>query len=129
MDTMKLRILVGFSTTLLIFLVLMSGCIQEKAPQDEKIKVNETNITKEEAIEIALNDSRVIARIGNHTFNVSENDVSVAVLNEKELYLVNVNIYNGKLFGIINVFVTYDGHIETVLWEYPPPNPPYIPSN
>ena len=51
------------------------------------------------------------------------------VLNEKEVYLVNVNIYNGKLFGIINVFVTYEGHIETVLWEYPPPIPPDIPSN
>lgn len=30
-----------------------------------------------------------------------ENDVSVAVLNEKEVYLVNVNIYNGKLFGTV----------------------------
>ncbi|CAG0987570.1 hypothetical protein METP2_02363 [Methanosarcinales archaeon] len=53
---------------------------------------------------------------------MSENDVSVAVLNGKEVYLVNVNIYNGKLFGTVNVFITYEGQIETVGWEIPAAN-------
>jgi hypothetical protein len=114
---MKLRRnLYGLIITLFLFFILVSGCLQENVPK----------ISKEDAVKIALNDSRVTAKIDNHTFNVSENDVSSAILDNKEVYLVKVNLYNSKLFGTINVFITYDGQVTVIGWEYPAiiPTPP-----
>lgn len=103
----------------LSFLILVSGCLQTQTP--EKNETNGCKISKEDAENIALNDSNVIARIGNHSYETEE--AVVAVLNEKEVYLVNVRLYkekpSRKLFGLINVFITYDGKVETVGWEYP----------
>ncbi|MCZ7385554.1 MAG: hypothetical protein O8C63_12520 [Candidatus Methanoperedens sp.] len=121
---MKLRRnLYGLLITLFLFFILVSGCLQEKVGFNETIV---PKISKEDAVKIALNDSRVIAKIDNHTFNVSENDVSSAILDNKEVYLVKVNLYNGKLFGTINVFITYDGQVTVIGWEYPAiiPTPP-----
>jgi hypothetical protein len=91
--------------------------------------VSEQKISKDEAVRIALADSRTIQAVNNSAYNVSE--VSTASLGtgtqtQNEVYCVSISVPDGKR---VNVFVTYDGKVALVDVPYPVITPPHFPVN
>jgi len=107
-----------FSVGILIFLfilfIIFTGCIAKE------------KISKDEAISIALNDTRTIQAINNSDFNIS--DISTANLgigteSQEEVYYILIKVL-GAGNKRVNVFVTYDGKVALVDIPYPIITPP-----
>jgi hypothetical protein len=99
---------------ILFISILLSGCLENK------------EISEEDAVCIALNDSRTLIMTNNSDFEVS--DVSKAVFNGQEMYQVSIKIVNGT-HKRVNVFVTYSGDVVSVGSQFPAPTPPRYPEN
>ncbi|MEA1945093.1 MAG: hypothetical protein U9N07_07170 [Euryarchaeota archaeon] len=94
--------------------ILLSGCLENK------------EISEEDAVCIALNDSKTLIMINNSDYEVY--DVSKAVFNGQEMYQVSIKIVNGT-HKRVNVFVTYSGDVVSVGSQFPAPTPPGYPEN
>ncbi|MEA1868847.1 MAG: hypothetical protein U9N09_01635 [Euryarchaeota archaeon] len=99
---------------ILFISILLSGCLGNK------------RISEEDAVPIALNDSRTLIMINNSDFEVY--DVSKAVFDGQEMYQVSIKIVNGT-YKRVNVFVTYNGDVISVGSQFPAPTPPGYPEN
>ncbi|MEA1998554.1 MAG: hypothetical protein U9N61_04415 [Euryarchaeota archaeon] len=99
---------------ILFISILLSGCLGNKI------------ISEEDAVRIALNDSRTLIMINNSDFEVY--DVSKAVFDGQEMYQVSIKIVNGT-YKRVNVFVTYNGDVISVGSQFPAPTPPGYPEN
>jgi hypothetical protein len=109
----------GILLITLIFFVTFTCCITKE------------KIGKDEAIRIALNDTRTIQEINNSEFTVS--DVSTANLgigteSTNEVYSISLNVSDVSNKQVI-VFVTYDGKVALVDTPYPMIIPPDFLSN
>ena len=98
----------------IIFFITISGCAGTE------------RISKEQAIGIALNDSKTLSIINNDSYHVT--DVSVAHLSHGtegsvELYSVTIDVLNGTNRRAI-AFISYDGKVIQVDNSFPPPKPP-----
>jgi hypothetical protein len=103
------KITIGILIIPLIFFITFSCCITKE------------KISTDEAIRIALNDSRTLQAINNSDFTVSE--VSTANLGvnlepQKEVYYIAIKV-SGVSNKQVNVFVTYDGKVALVDTPYP----------
>ena len=94
---------------ILFISILLSGCLENK------------EIGEEDAVSIALNDSRTLSWINDSDYEVY--DVSKAVFDGNEMYQVSIKIVNGT-HKRVNVFVTYDGDVVSVGSQFPAPTPP-----
>lgn len=99
---------------ILFIFILLSGCLENK------------EIGEEDAVSIALNDSRTLIMINNSDYEVY--DVSKAVFDGQEMYQVSIKIVNGT-HKRVNVFVTYNGDVVSVGSQFPAPTPPKHPEN
>ena len=99
---------------ILFISILLSGCLENK------------EISEEDAVSIALNDSRTLIMINNSDYEVY--DVSKAVFDGQEMYQVSIKIVNGT-HKRVNVFVTYSGDVVSVGSQFPAPTPPGYPEN
>jgi len=109
----------GTLIAILIIFIVAAGC------------ASENKISKDEAIRVALTDTRTIQAINNSAYNVS--DVSTASLGtgtqtQTEVYCVSINVLDGSNKRV-NVFVTYDGKVALVETPYPVITPPHYPAN
>ena len=93
--------------------ILLSGCLENK------------EIGEEDAVSIALNDSRTVSMINDSDY---EYDVIKAVFDGQEMYQVSIKIVNGT-HKRVNVFVTYGGDVVSVGSQFPAPIPPEYPEN
>ena len=98
---------------ILFIAILLSGCLENK------------EISEEDAMSIALNDSRTLIMINDSDY---EYDVSKAVFDGQEMYQVSIKIINGT-HKRVNVFVTYGGDVVSVGSQFPAPTPPEYPKN
>ena len=99
---------------ILFIFILLSGCLENK------------EIGEEDAVSIALNDSRTLIMINNSDYEVS--DVSKVVFDGREMHQVSIKIVNGT-HKRVNVFVTYNGDVVSVGSQFPAPTPPKHPEN
>lgn len=99
---------------ILFIFILLSGCLENK------------EIGEEDAVSIALNDSRTLIMINNSDYEVY--DVGKAVFDGQEMYQVSIKIVNGT-HKRVNVFVTYNGDVVSVGSQFPAPTPPKHPEN
>jgi hypothetical protein len=109
----------GALIAILIIFIAAAGC------------ASENKISKDEAIRIALTDTRTIQAINNSAYNVSE--VSTASLGagtqtQDEVYCVSISVQDGSNKRV-NVFVTYDGKVALVDVPYPVITPPHYPGS
>ncbi|GAB7016164.1 hypothetical protein JCM10550A_15320 [Methanogenium cariaci] len=142
MDFLKLGIgiLEGLLATLLIFLVLSCGCMQEPGNGPDDIlqrnaldcKGNESEI---ELVQIALRDEEVADAIRNHSF---ETEIYVSNLrtgenDPEELLTVRFWLFNGTsrpygtYDGMYSVFINDSKQIVQRSWQAPPRYPSSIP--
>ena len=103
----------GLTPILAIFIlltsILLSGCLENK------------KISEEDAVSIALNDSRTRIMINNSDYEVY--DVSKSVFDGAEMYQVSIKIVNGT-HKRVNIFVTYGGDVVSVGSQFPAPTLP-----
>lgn len=110
---------IGILIISLIFFVTFTCCITKE------------KISKDEAIRIALNDTRTIQVINNSDFTISEvgtANLGVGTESQKEVYYISIKV-SGVSNKRVNVFVTYDGKVALVDTPYPTINPPDYLSN
>lgn len=98
----------------MIFFLIISGC------------AGIGKISQEQAIQIALNDTKTLNLIDNHSYEVK--DVSVAHLSigsggPVEVYSVTIDVLNETHIRVIT-FVAYDGKVVSVGTSFPPAQPP-----
>jgi hypothetical protein len=98
----------------IIFFMVISGCTGTE------------RIGMEQAVQIALNDSKTLSIINNDSYNIT--DVSVAHLSigtggPVELYSVTIDVLNGTDRRAI-AFISFDGKVIQVDNSFPPPKPP-----
>jgi hypothetical protein len=93
--------------------------------------VSENKISKNEAIRVALTDTRTIQAINNSAYNVSEvstANLGIGTQTQNEVYCVSITVLDGSNKRV-NVFVTYDGKVALVDVPYPVITPPHYPGN
>jgi len=105
---------VGILISLFILFIIFTGCIARE------------KISKDEAIRIALSDTRTIQAINNSDFNVSEvstANLGIGTESQKEVYYISIKVSDVSNKRV-NVFVTYDGKVALVDIPYPIITPP-----
>ena len=108
-ENQKIFFKIGALITLLIFFMVATGCISEK------------KISKDEAINVALTDSKTIQAINNSAYNVSEistANLGIGTQTQNEVYYISIKVLDGSNRRV-NVFVTYDGKVALVDIPYP----------
>jgi len=106
--------IVGILISLFIFLIIFTGCTARE------------KISEDEAIRIALNDTRTVQAINNGDFSVSEvsiANIGVGTEPQQEVYYISI-IVPGATNKRVNVFITYDGKVALVDIPYPVITPP-----
>ena len=109
----------GTLIAILIFFMVAAGC------------VSENKISKDEAIRVALADTRTIQAINNSAYNVSEvstANLGVGTQTQNEVYYISIKVLDGSNRRV-NVFVTYYGKVALVDIPYPVITPPHYPGN
>jgi hypothetical protein len=109
----KTIVRVGILIVIFVFL-LFTGCTAME------------KISRNEAIRIALNDTRTIQAINNSAFNVSEvstANLGVGTGSQEEVYYISIKVLDGTNKRVI-VFVTYDGTVAFVDTPCPRITPP-----
>jgi hypothetical protein len=104
----------GIMLSLFILFIIFTGCTAKE------------KISKDEAIRIALNDTRTIQAINNSDFTVPEvNTANIGIGSEsqKEVYVISIKV-SGAGNKQVDVFVTYDGKVALVDIPYPVITPP-----
>ena len=104
----------GILISFFILFIIFTGCTAKE------------KISKEEAIRIALNDTRTVLAINNSDFNVSEvgtANLGVGTESQKEVYYISIRV-SGASNKRVNVFVTYDGKVALIDIPYPIITPP-----
>lgn len=103
----------------LIVSVLFCGCLGSPSAWGTA-----ENITYDEAVEISLQNSEVLADIGGVNYSVS--DYAVAESPEGLVYMVVIQKYadDGFPAGQVIPMVSMDGRVVYVGGSYPPPRPP-----
>lgn len=104
----------GIMFSLLILFIIFAGCTAKE------------KITKDEAIRIALNDTRTIQAINNRDFTspeVSTAHIGIGSESQEEVYLISIK-FPGAGDKQVDVFVTYDGRVALVDIPYPVIRPP-----
>lgn len=109
----------GTLIAILIIFIAAAGC------------ASENKISKDEAIRVALADTRTIQAINNSAYNVSEvstANLGIGTQTQNEVYCVSINVLDDGNKRV-NVFVTYDGKVALVDTPYPVITPPHYPGN
>ena len=100
---------IGALIAILIIFIAAPGC------------ASENKISKDEAIHVALTDTRTIQAINNSAYNVSEvstANLGVGTQTQNEVYYISIKVLDGSNRRV-NVFVTYDGKVALVDIPYP----------
>lgn len=111
----KIGVLIG----ILIFFMVAAGC------------VSGNKISKDEAVHIALADTRTIQAMNNSAYNVSEvstASLGVGTQSQNEVYYILIKVLDGSNRRV-NVFVTYEGKVALVDIPYPMVTPLHYPAN
>lgn len=83
-------------------------------------------ISKDEAIRIALNDTKTIQAINKSNFNVSEvstANLGIGTESTNEVYYISIKVLD-RSNRQVNIFVTYEGKVVLVDIPYPMITPP-----
>ncbi|MFZ2074671.1 MAG: hypothetical protein WAU64_09375 [Methanoregula sp.] len=110
---------IGALIAILIIFIAAAGC------------ASENKISKDEAIHVALTDTRTIQAINNSAYNVSEvstANLGVGTQTQNEVYYISIKVLDGSNRRV-NVFVTYDGKVALVDIPYPVITPLHYPAN
>jgi hypothetical protein len=106
-------ILIILFTGLIVFLAF-SGCL------------GTGKISEAQAVQIALNDSRILNKIDNQSYAVRDGGVA-HLSNDSgspvELYSVTIDVLNETHLRVI-AFISYDGEVVEVVNSFPPAIPP-----
>jgi hypothetical protein len=119
MENPKTFFNIGALIAIFIFFMVAAGC------------VSENKISKDEAIHVALTDTRTSQAINNSAYNVSEvstANLGVGTQTQDEVYYISIKVLDGSNRRV-NVFVTYDGKVALVDTPYPVVTPPHYPGN